>query len=66
MERVTSRNIRYKCDICEKDYARINDLKVHVKWDHDRDISTACTCDICGKSFRKPNDVRIHVSNTPQ
>ena len=49
--------VRYKCDICEKDYAKSIDLKFHVKCVHDGDTSRECACEICGNSYRRPDEL---------
>ena len=59
MGKTEVKKVRYKCEICEKDYAKSIDLKFHVKCVHDGDTSRECACEICG---RRPDELRSHIN----
>ena len=52
--------LRFTCDICEKQYKNIGNIKEHYKHVHDR--MKTVTCNYCGKGFRKVCQMKTHVS----
>ena len=50
---------RFKCDKCDKDFARKDDLKRHLETHN----SSSAKCNECGKMFATENGMKQHIRN---
>ena len=52
-------NQKIRCDICEKDFASVLSIKVHVRDIHDK--LKNFKCHICTKSFAQNSQLSVHI-----
>ena len=53
--------ILYKCEICDKEFNKNDELKKHIKNVHD--IVNEHHCNICQKRFKIQSKLTLHIKN---
>lgn len=72
-EPATSNDAAVVCDICSKEFARLTQLRYHIRCSHPAEKKTpkvaVHSCDMCGMGFVKPAGLKKHIermhSNPP-
>ncbi|EFO84375.1 hypothetical protein CRE_19879 [Caenorhabditis remanei] len=53
----------FKCEYCQKDFTRLDNLKVHIRIQHKKKMSentSGVVCDVCKTAFRSMKSVQHH------
>ena len=56
--------MRYRCDVCEKDFAAKKDLRRHMKITHSPTGKIIVKCDVCERTFANYSIYKYHMRHS--